>query len=217
MFTGIVEAQGRLRQVRQLGGDAVLRVDAGELCLDDVALGDSIAVNGVCLTVTALAPGQFEADVSRESLQHTCLGELPAGSTLNLEKALTPRTRLGGHIVTGHVDGIGTVSTRQTVGRAECFTVEAPQALSRYIACKGSITVDGVSLTVNRVERNSFDIMVIPHTRQRTLIGQYKPGRRVHLEVDIIARYLERMLQADSAVETGGLTFETLARHGFAG
>lgn len=215
MFTGIVETVGSLKALERRGEDATLVINSAGLDLSDVILGDSIAVNGVCLTVTGLQADGFNADVSSESLGHTCLGELAVGSAVNLEKALTPKSRLGGHIVTGHVDGVGEIIERVPSGRAEKFTVQAPAELARYIARKGSITLDGVSLTVNDVDNSRFELMIIPHTQQQTIIPEYTPGRRVHLEVDIIARYLERLLTAPEQEQPAGLTLETLAKHGF--
>ena len=197
-------------------GDARLRVASGGLDLGDVRLGDSIAVNGVCLTAVELPGDGFWADVSAESLSRTTLGALRPGDPVNLEKALTPTSRLGGHMVAGHVDGVGRVLERRPEARSVRFVIEAPRELARYIAEKGSIAVDGVSLTVNRVEGARFDLNIVPHTLQGTTIDQYQPGRPVNLEVDVIARHLERLLLGDAAAESaGGVTLELLARHGF--
>ena len=219
MFTGIIQAVGTIAAMEPSGGDMRLRVQTGKLPLDDVGLGDSIATNGVCLTVAALGAGQFEADVSLETLQRSCLGELPIGSALNLEKALPVNGRLGGHIVSGHVDGVGELRSRESRGRAEQFVIAAAPEIMRYIASKGSIAVDGVSLTVNGIGDDHFALMLIPHTLQSTIIPQYKIGRRVHLEVDIMARYAERLLGADrsDAGEHGdtGIGLDSLARNGF--
>lgn len=219
MFTGIVTALGQLSRRHLDAEDGRLSIACPELGLDDVALGDSIAVNGVCLTVTALGAAQFDADVSVETLRRSYLGELALGSDVNLEKALPVNGRLGGHIVSGHVDGVGRVLARERQGRAERFVIAAESDIMRYIASKGSIAVDGVSLTVNDVWENRFELMLIPHTLQKTVIPQYKIGRRVHLEVDIMARYAERLLQANRA-DAGnqgqqGVDLDTLARHGF--
>lgn len=197
-------------------GDARLRVASGGLDLGDVRVGDSIAVNGVCLTAVELPGDGFWADVSAESLSRTTLGALRPGDPVNLEKALTPTSRLGGHMVAGHVDGVGRVLERRPEARSVRFVIEAPRELARYIAEKGSIAVDGVSLTVNRVEGARFDLNIVPHTLQGTTIDQYQPGRPVNLEVDVIARHLERLLLGDAAAESaGGVTLELLARHGF--
>ncbi len=199
MFTGIIQAVGHIRATEQRGGDVRLNVETGSLDLSDVALGDSIAVSGVCLTTVEIGRDYFAADVSNETLVRTTLGALGAGARVNLEKALTPTTRLGGHLVSGHVDGVGEIVERRTDGRSERFLVRAPAELSRYIAAKGSICVDGISLTVNHVDGNEFGLNIVPHTLSATNLGDARPGRRVNLEVDIIARYLERLLLGDAA------------------
>jgi riboflavin synthase len=224
MFTGIVEALGRIAEVLPKGGDLSLRIETGSLDLTDVQLGDSIAVNGVCLTAVALTNDSFSADVSCETLVHTEFEQLQAGMLVNLEKALTLSRRLGGHLVSGHVDGIGTVLSRQEQGRSVRFSIRAPEQLAKYIAHKGSITVDGVSLTVNAVDGTVFELNIVPHTVEETVIKYYSVGRRVNLEVDLIARYLERLLLGDKAAqresESGEqevITAEFLAEHGFSG
>lgn len=196
MFTGIIQSLGRVVQQQPLGGDLRLTIETGELDLATAALGDSIAVNGVCLTAVEIEGSQFVADVSNETLSLTSLGQLALGSAVNLEKALTPSTPLGGHLVSGHVDGLGTVISREADGRSERFVFEAPESLARYIAAKGSICIDGVSLTVNAVDALRFDVNIVPHTQQCTIISGYQPGTAVNLEVDVIARYLERLLAA---------------------
>ncbi len=190
MFTGIVQAVGKVVAMAQ----GRLEVEAGDLDLKDVRLGDSIAMGGVCLTVVEKKGAVIAADVSGETLSRTVLGEWRQGTPVNLEKALTLSTPLGGHLVTGHVDGIGEVAEREPAGESVRFRIEAPRELARYIAEKGSICVDGVSLTVNRVEGAAFEVNIIPHTLARTTLGNLKPGSRVNLEVDIIARYLERLM-----------------------
>lgn len=215
MFTGIVEAVGQLSGREALGGDAQLSVRCAGLDLGDVKLGDSIAVNGVCLTVTNLDRDVFVADMSVETLNRTCLGDLALGSDVNLEKALMPSSRMGGHLVAGHVDGLGVVRQREQRGRGIYYAVEAPLDLLRYIAAKGSIALDGVSLTVNGVTEDCFDLLVIPHTLAATTIPAYTPGRRVHLEVDIMARYAERLLQSRAAEPSQELTLQKLADSGF--
>lgn len=222
MFTGIIEAVGYIAAVEEKQGDLQLYVRTGALDLGDVKLGDSIAVNGVCLTAIALPGDGFWADVSRETLTHTRFPALSVGEAVNLEKALMPTSRLGGHIVTGHVDGLGEIVDRRDDARSVRFSVRAPAALGRYIAAKGSITVDGTSLTVNAVQGDIFELNIVPHTVQETIIDHYLPGRQVHLEVDIIARYLERMLGAgsgdgeqDNKDTGGGLTLDKLAEYGF--
>lgn len=217
MFTGIIQAVGQIADLQPRGGDVRLRVRTGTLDLHDVALGDSIAVNGVCLTAVDLPGDGFVADVSRETLSLTSLGELAVGSPCNLEKALTLASRLGGHLVSGHVDGLGTVVERHDDARSVRFTIEAPDALARYIAHKGSITVDGTSLTVNAVNGSLFELNIVPHTLQQTIMGEYAAGRRVNLEVDLVARYLERLLLGEQAAEpdAGSVDLAMLQRAGF--
>lgn len=218
MFTGIVQAVGHLVASENRQGDKRLRIQTASLDLSDVALGDSIATNGVCLTVVDLPGDGFWADVSVETLQHTTLGQLGNGAAVNLEKALRATDRLGGHLVSGHVDGVGNIASIHPDARSVRYRIQAPDALARYIAHKGSVCVDGVSLTVNAVEGAVFDLNIVPHTQQKTLFGQYRPGTAVNLEVDVIARYLERLLLGDhAATATGGtpLTEAFLAEHGF--
>ena len=217
MFTGIIEAIGRISDIHAKGTDARLRIHTGKLSLADVQLGDSIAVNGVCLTVVELPGDGFWADVSGETLSKTTLGSAQKNTSVNLEKALTPTTRLGGHLVSGHVDGMGEVVLRENAGRSIHFRIRAPQALARYIAQKGSICVDGISLTVNAIENDVFDLNIVPHTLTETTMSEFQPGRQVNLEVDIIARYLERMLTAEGGKDTqaAGISKEFLAQHGF--
>lgn len=217
MFTGIIEAVGQLAAIENKGADRRLTIATGKLDLTDVKLGDSIAVNGVCLTAVQLPGHGFVADVSAESLARTTLGALQVGAAVNLERALTPTTRLGGHLVSGHVDGVGEVVTVVPDGRSLRVSIAAPAPLARYIAEKGSICVDGISLTVNAVQGARFELNIVPHTAQETTIGQYRAGTRVNLEVDIIARYLERLLLGEKAAEpsASGLTLDFLAQHGF--
>lgn len=217
MFTGIIQAIGEVAALQPTGGDVRLRIKTGQLSLADVALGDSIAANGVCLTVIDLPGDGYWADVSRETLDFTTLGDLKPGSRVNLEKALTPASRLGGHIVSGHVDGVGEVVSLVEDGRSIRFVLRAPDALAKYIAHKGSITVDGTSLTVNAVSGAEFDLNIIPQTMAETVFGGYQAGSRVNLEVDVIARYLERLVLGDAAADPGaaGLSMEMLAENGF--
>lgn len=218
MFTGIIQAVGGIASLDQRGGDLRLGIDTGKLPLEDVVLGDSIAVSGVCLTVVQLAGSRFFADVSGETLRRTVLGDLGVGDPVNLEKALTLATRLGGHLVSGHVDGIGSVLARSQDSRSVQLTIQAPDELARYIAVKGSICVDGVSLTVNGVSGASFELNIVPHTLEETTLDGYRSGRRVNLEVDLIARYLERLLLGEAAAQAGaggGLTRELLESCGF--
>jgi riboflavin synthase len=193
MFTGIVQAIGRLRATEPRGGDVMLTIDTADLALAAVATGGSIAVNGVCLTVTRLESAAFAADVSRETLSLTTLGELSAGARLNLETALKAGDALGGHYVSGHVDGVALVIGRHDDARSVRVEFELPGSLARYVARKGSICIDGVSLTVNAVRGSRFDVNLVPHTLAATILGDYRAGTQVNCEVDIIARYLERL------------------------
>jgi len=217
MFTGIIQAVGQIAAIQPQGADSRLHIQAGKLPMENTALGDSIAVNGVCLTAIELPGGGFWADVSGESLARTTLGGLGVGSAVNLEKALTPTTHLGGHLVSGHVDGVGSVVERRSDGRSERFRIETPKELAKYVAEKGSITVDGISLTVNAVDGAIFDLNIVPHTLQETIMSDYVVGTRVNLEVDIIARYLERLLLGDKAAEpgSGSISLAFLAENDF--
>ncbi len=218
MFTGIIEAVGQIQSMQPRGGDVRLYVKTAGLDLGDVKLGDSIAVNGVCLTAVELPGDGFWADVSQETIRRTALSRLKDGSRVNLEKALTPSSRLGGHLVSGHVDGVGKVLSLEEDARSWHFRIEAPAELARYIAEKGSITVDGTSLTVNAVDGAVFDLNIVPHTMQQTVMGEYQPGSPVNLEVDLIARYLERLLLGDKAAEPNRdsrLSMSFLAENGY--
>jgi riboflavin synthase len=216
MFTGIIQAIGTITRIEPKGGDCRLTVATGKLPFTDVQLGDSIAVNGVCLTAIELGERSFAADVSRETLSRTTLGDAEPGTHVNLELALLPTTRLGGHLVSGHVDGVGTVVDKRSEARSVRFTIEAPAGLAKYIAEKGSICVDGISLTVNEVNGKRFGINIVPHTLAETTLGETAVGQRVNLEVDILARYLERLLLGDRAAESElGITEELLKNTGF--
>ena len=217
MFTGIITAVGAITTLQPGNGDCRLRIATGKLDLRDIHIGDSIAVSGICLTAVELASDGFWADASRETLECTTLGEATPGTRVNLEKALMPTTRLGGHLVSGHVDGVGTVTDWRSDGRSWRLRIQAPDALARYIAEKGSICVDGVSLTVNRVDGAAFELNIVPHTLEETTLANFKVGQRVNLEVDLIARYLERLLLGERAAQSGsgGLTETLLREHGF--
>lgn len=195
MFTGIVESVGRVESLDGSGSGARLVVDAGALDLSGAAAGESIAVSGVCLTVTGFGASRFAADVSGETLNATTLGDLGPGGAVNLERALRVGDRLGGHLVTGHVDGVGQVIDMAPAGDSRQLTLRLPGELAQYVARKGSLTVDGVSLTVNAVDGPRCEINLVPHTLSATTLGRLEAGRRVNLEVDLIARYLERQLQ----------------------
>jgi riboflavin synthase len=216
MFTGIIQAVGKIAAIEQKGSDARLRVDAGRLDMANVNTGDSIAVSGVCLTAVEHSASGFTADVSGETLARTTLGQRRTGDTVNLETALTLDTPLGGHLVSGHVDGVGTVVSREAEGRSVRFRFEAPDALARYIAEKGSICIDGVSLTVNAVNGAKFDVNIVPHTLAETTLDGLKPGLKVNLEVDLLARYLERLMLGEAAAKgESAITREFLAQYGF--
>lgn len=217
MFTGIIEARGQIRALEVKGDDRRLSIAAGDLDMSDVQLGDSIAIDGICLTVVQFSATGFVMDASAETLDKTTLADFSVGRAVNLEKALTPTTRLGGHLVSGHVDGVGVIESREQVGESLRFRVRVPDGLAKYVAVKGSVCIDGVSLTVNNVNGALFEINVIPHTTVVTTINEYKVGRRVNIEVDLLARYLERLLLGDKAAQSNGtgVTLELLAEHGF--
>jgi len=218
MFTGIIESVGTLRKIERLGDDIRLNVASGKLDLGDVRLGDSIATNGVCLTVVECLSDGYVADISAETVSLTGFAKYQVGTKVNLEKAVTPTTRLGGHMVSGHVDGVASVDDRQFRGKAIEFWLTAPQSLARYIAHKGSITIDGVSLTVNEVKDNRFRLTIVPHTAGETTLVDLKAGDAVNIEVDLIARHLERLMtySSDTAgVPESNVTMDLLARSGF--
>jgi riboflavin synthase len=196
MFTGIVQDVGRILALERLGGDMRLTVGVDRLDLSRTAIGDSIAVAGVCLTAVAVEARAFSADVSRETLTITTIGDWRVGRRVNLEPALRAGDALGGHLVSGHVDGVAEVQTRLGDARSQRFRLHVPEALARYVARKGSVALDGVSLTVNAVERQEFEVNLVPHTLAETTLGGLAVGDRVNLEVDLIARYTERLLAA---------------------
>ena len=225
MFTGIVQAIGRVESVEARNADLRLVLSTGDLSTA-VAAGDSVAVNGLCLTAVAAVDPLLRVDVSRESLDRSCIGDWHPGLEVNLEPALTLATGLGGHLVSGHVDGIGEMLTTEPAARSRKLTFFVPPNLGRYIAVKGSVTIDGVSLTVNEVEDSApgtsragcrFAVNIVPHTLERTIMATYRPGARVHIEVDLIARYLERLLSAPADPDGHGIDREMLARYGFNG
>ena len=221
MFTGIIQAVGKITVIEPRGADLRAHLHVGKLDMGDVVPGDSIAVSGVCLTAVTLTADGFWADVSGETLARTIFSDFNIGAAVNLEKALTPSSRLGGHLVSGHVDGVGRVIERRDDGRSVRFRIQAPDGLARYIAQKGSVCVDGVSLTVNAVDGAVFELNIVPHTLQETTLAGFVSGRRVNLEVDLIARYLERLLLGERAALPGGggdntgISMELLARQGF--
>lgn len=211
MFTGIVEEIGTIRRIRTEGNSCVLTVHASKV-LEDVHTGDSIAVNGTCLTVCAFHPDSFSADVMPETLRRTNLGTLVPGSQVNLERAMAADGRFGGHIVSGHIDGTGTVRTLRHEGNAVWVTIAADAKLLRYIVKKGSIAIDGISLTVADISPMGFAVSVIPHTGAQTTLLHRKPGEMVNLECDIIAKYVEKLL---GKPDRGGISPQFLAEHGF--
>jgi riboflavin synthase len=220
MFTGIIEAVGKIEAIQSQAGDAKIKINVGGLDMSDVAIGDSIACNGVCLTAIEFSKNHYIADVSSESLRLTTLGDLKIGSFVNLEKALTPTTRLGGHLVSGHVDGVGEVISIEKDARSVVYKIDAPKEIAHYIAKKGSICIDGVSLTVNEVENTLFSLNLVPHTLKETTAVNYKVGSYVNLEVDLLARYLERLLTGQkinrsSKIETSKITEAFLSKNGF--
>ncbi len=218
MFTGIIESVGTLRKIERLGDDIRLNVASAKLDLSDVRLGDSIATNGVCLTVVECLSDGYVADISAETVGLTGFAHYQVGTKVNLEKAVTPTTRLGGHMVSGHVDGVASVDDRQFRGKAIEFWLSAPASLARYIAHKGSITIDGVSLTVNEVQDNRFRLTIVPHTAGETTLVDLKAGDSVNIEVDLIARHLERLMtytETESKQAESNVTMDLLARSGF--
>jgi len=216
MFTGIIEAVGEIAEIQPAGSDYQLNIASGKLDLGDLKLGDSVAVNGICLTVTRLTGRGFWADVSAETVACSTFATLQRGDHVNLEKALTPTSRLGGHLVSGHVDGVGEVVAKEPVGGSIKLTIKVPGDLTRYIAEKGSITINGISLTVNRMDGTNFELNIVPHTQGETTLADFMVGTAVNIEVDQIARYLERLLQGDSGESTkGGISESFLAQHGF--
>lgn len=196
MFTGIIKGIGTVAEIESVGGDSRLIIDTGDADLGPIALGDSIAVSGVCLTATALDGRRFAADVSQETLSLTTLGALGVGSRVNLEAALRAGEPLGGHLVAGHVDGFGTLAEKTADARSWRLVFSVPVALSRFFAAKGSVCVDGISLTVNEVESDRFGVNLVPHTMAHTTLGAREVGDRVNLEIDVIARYLARLVDA---------------------
>ncbi|EGQ9182947.1 riboflavin synthase [Vibrio parahaemolyticus] len=217
MFTGIVEAVGKLTAITPKGEDITVTVEVGKLDMSDVKLGDSIATNGVCLTVIDFGSNYYCADLSLETLKKTGFANYQVGEKVNLEKAMLPTTRFGGHIVSGHVDGVGEIVERNQVGRAIEFWVAMPAEISKYVAEKGSITVDGISLTVNDLHKNAFKLTIVPHTCEETTIDQFQVGRKVNLEVDVLARYMERLLQGQQEEQPESrITMDFLQQNGFA-
>ncbi|WP_423185812.1 riboflavin synthase [Alishewanella sp. d11] len=215
MFTGIIEATGVIRQLSRKGGDLSVKVHSATLDFSDVKLGDSIATNGVCLTVTALGEHCFSADVSAETLALTRFAHYQVGQLVNLEKALLATGRLGGHLVSGHVDGVAALLHVEKSARAWQLWFSLPLPLAPYLAHKGSVTIDGVSLTVNELAHDRFRLTIVPHTATETTLLQLQKGALVHIEVDLIARYLERLLHTKAPAAAGGVDLALLAQRGF--
>lgn len=217
MFTGIIESLGKVESLQNIGGDVRVRIQT-DLDMSDVHLGDSIATNGICLTVIDWGSNWYSADVSCESLSRTTLAHWKVGQVVNVEKAMLPTTRFGGHIVSGHVDVVGEISQLRADARSLYFEVTAPVEIAKYLAEKGSITVDGISLTINHLRGNILSLNLIPHTAERTNITTWKVGTKVNLEVDILARYIERLLLGDKAAEVkqeSAISLDFLAQNGF--
>ena len=217
MFTGIIESLGTVESLQNVGGDVRLRIGT-DLDMSDVHLGDSIATTGICLTVIDWGEHWYAADVSRESLNRTTLGSWKVGQRVNVEKAMLPTTRFGGHIVSGHVDAVGEITVVREDARSLYFEVTAPPEIARYLAEKGSITVDGISLTINHLRGHILSLNLIPHTAERTNIATWKSGSKVNLEVDVLARYIERLMMGNKAAETtpqSKISLDFLAQNGF--
>jgi riboflavin synthase len=217
MFTGIIEAVGNIRAININGQGARIIIGTGLLDMSDVKLGDSIATNGICLTVVAFDSNSYSADVSNETLTRTGFAHYKVGQQVNLEKAMLPTTRFGGHMVSGHVDALSEILTVESDGNSIHYWVSMPESLAPYIAEKGSVTIDGTSLTVNALMNDRFRLTIVPHTTEQTIISGYQAGSKVNLEVDLIARYIERLLTHKTADKNqqSGVTHELLARSGF--
>ena len=215
MFTGIIEATGKIVELTQKQGDLAIRIQSTNLDMKDVKLGDSIATNGVCLTVVAKHSDGFSADLSNETISLTGFAHYKKGQTVNLEKAMQPFSRLGGHLVSGHVDGIATVESISPNARATEYWLSTDNDLMKYIPYKGSVCIDGISLTVNEVEQNRFKLTIVPHTAEQTTIAEFQVGTQVNLEVDQIARYLERLIKGAEQPSRSDISMSLLAQAGF--
>lgn len=215
MFTGIIAAEGFIEKIEPRQGDWRVTINTGKLDMSDVQIGDSIAASGICLTAIELTDCSYVADVSGETLSVTTAGTWQLGTSVNLEKALRLQDRLGGHLVSGHVDGIGTIKEITQDARSWRYTVEAPSDICKFIAAKGSICIDGISLTVNEVRGCGFGVNIVPHTRQETTIKYFQEGHQVNLEIDLLARYLERMMSVTQVENNSNITPEFLVQNGF--
>lgn len=215
MFTGIVEEKGEVVEIKRNGTDSFIKIRTKKL-LDGVRLGDSIAVNGVCLTVTKIDSNIFQADVMNETLKRSSLGSLSSGSQVNLERAMAADGRFGGHIVSGHIDGTGVISDIKNDGIAVWYTISADSGIMRYIVEKGSVAIDGISLTVAKVTEHDFSVSVIPHTAEVTILSSKKTGDIVNLENDIIGKYVEKLMKsAENSARKSGMNLNFLAENGF--
>lgn len=215
MFTGIIQAEGEIANIQPNEGDWKVTIKVGKLDMSDVQIGDSIAANGICLTAIEFDDTMYVADVSGETLSVTNAGDWQVGTPVNLEKALTLQDRLGGHLVSGHVDGVGEIKSISQDARSWRYEIEAPLNICKYIAAKGSICINGVSLTVNEVNDCTFGVNIVPHTLQETTIKHFQVGSRINLEVDLLARYLERMMTAPQPQQASSMTAEFLAENGY--
>ncbi|MBL4910360.1 MAG: riboflavin synthase [Alteromonadaceae bacterium] len=215
MFTGIIEAVGTIKSLQITANGARLAINAGTLDMSDVKLGDSIATNGICLTVVDLSGHNYSVDVSNETLQCTCFGNYQQGQQVNLEKAMLATTRFGGHMVSGHVDAKTKIVAINNNGNSIEYWLALPQEFAHYVSEKGSITIDGISLTVNAISNDQFRLTIVPHTLEQTIMKHYQVGSEVNLEVDLIARYLERLLTKNETEKSGGVTEELLRNSGF--
>lgn len=218
MFTGIIESVGTVKSLQRIDGDVRIQIAVGGLDMSDVKLGDSIATSGICLTVIDFGTDWFSADISVESLNRTIVQNWRVGTRVNLEKALLPTTRLGGHIVSGHVDGVAEISLKRQDARSIYFEVTCPTTLAKYLSEKGSITIDGISLTINHLHGNIVSLNLVPHTAEKTTISDWQVGTKVNIEVDVLARYIERLLLGDKASQTSpssNIDMAFLAQHGF--
>lgn len=218
MFTGIIESVGTVKSLQRIDGDVRIQIAVGGLDMSDVKLGDSIATSGICLTVIDFGTDWFSADISVESLNRTIVQNWRVGTRVNLEKALLPTTRLGGHIVSGHVDGVAEISLKRQDARSIYFEVTCPTTLAKYLSEKGSITIDGISLTINHLRGNIVSLNLVPHTAEKTTISDWQVGTKVNIEVDVLARYIERLLLGDKASQTSpssNIDMAFLAQHGF--
>ena len=214
MFTGIVQEVGKIAEIEPVKSSMRMRILAPQLDFTDVMLGDSIAVSGPCLTVTGFEFGQFEVDVSAETLARTTLGERKAGDEVNLEKALRFNDRLGGHLVSGHIDGVGKIKLRESLDEYIRFVVGIPSELSKYLAFKGSVSLDGVSLTVNEAGKDEFEVLTIPHTLDNTTLGGSEIGSTINVEVDLVARYLDRLTESSADNVDPAISLSTLESAG---